>query len=135
MQSVLVIDDERNVREALKRVLDRAGFTTRTAESVEDGLAQLRAAMADVVVTDIIMPDIDGVAAIETIKRDFGGVKIIAISGGGNFDIATYQPAAITTSAYLAAAARGGADCILTKPFESKELIEAIETALGFGHA
>jgi CheY-like chemotaxis protein len=130
MHSVLVIDDERNVRDAIRRVLERSGFSIRGAESVEDGLAQLRSAPADVVITDIIMPGIDGVTAIELIKRDFPGVKIVAISGGGNFDIAAYQPTAITTTAYLAAAKKAGADGVLTKPFDSKQLVSAIEAAL-----
>ncbi len=65
--------------------------------------------------------------------REFPMVRIVAISGGGNFDVIGYQPAAITTTAYLAAAKRAGAHLILTKPFESRELIEAVEHVIAGG--
>ena len=98
-------------------------------------LEELRRCGADVVITDIIMPKINGVEAIDLIRKEFPAVRIIAISGGGNFGISAYQPNAITTSAYLAAAERAGAHLILTKPFESKDLIQAVEQVLGVGHA
>jgi CheY-like chemotaxis protein len=81
------------------------------------------------------MPKINGVEAIEVIRQEFPAVRIIAISGGGNFGITAYQPTAITTSAYLAAAERAGAHLVLTKPFESGDLIQAVEQVLGVGHA
>jgi CheY-like chemotaxis protein len=98
-------------------------------------LEELRRRGADVVITDIIMPKINGVEAIDFIRKEFPSVRIIAISGGGNFGISAYQPNAITTSAYLAAAERAGAHMILTKPFESRDLIQAVEQVLGVGHA
>jgi hypothetical protein len=75
----------------------------------------------------------DGVDAIDRIEREFPTVRIVAISEGGNFDMSVYQPAAITTAGYLAAAERAGGQCILTKPFESRELIEAVERVIGAG--
>jgi CheY-like chemotaxis protein len=62
-------------------------------------------------------------------------VRIVAISGGGNFGITEYQPTAITTTAYLASAERAGAHLVLTKPFEAVDLIQAVEKVLGVGHA
>ena len=109
MHHVLVIDDELDVRDAVKRVLDRAGYSVRTADAAAEALVELRRRPADVVITDIIMPKINGVEAIESIRREFPSVRIIAISGGGNFGITAYQPTAITTSAYLAAAQLAGA--------------------------
>lgn len=135
MQSVLVVDDERDVRDAIKRVLDRAGYSVRTTGEAGEALEELRRCGADVVITDIIMPKINGVQAIESIRREFPAVRIIAISGGGNFGITAYQPTAITTSAYLAAAERAGAHWVLTKPFESNDLLNAVERVLGVGHA
>jgi CheY-like chemotaxis protein len=135
MQNVLVIDDELDVRDAIKRVLERAGYSVRTTAGADEALAELRRCHADVVITDIIMPKINGVEAIESIRREFPGVRVIAISGGGNFGITAYQPTAITTSAYLAAAERAGAHRVLTKPFESKDLLQAVEQVLGVGHA
>ena len=135
MQNVLVIDDELDVRDAIKRVLERAGYSVRTTAGADEALAELRRCHADVVITDIIMPKINGVEAIESIRREFPSVRVIAISGGGNFGITAYQPTAITTSAYLAAAERAGAHRVLTKPFESKDLLQAVEQVLGVGHA
>jgi CheY-like chemotaxis protein len=134
MQNILVIDDEPDVRDAVKRVLDRAGYSVRTVDSAVDVLAEFERVHTDVVITDIIMPKIDGVQAIETIRKAFPSVRIIAISGGGNFGIAAYQPTAITTTAYLASAEQAGAHLVLTKPFESFDLIHAVETVLGVGH-
>jgi CheY-like chemotaxis protein len=135
MHSVLVIDDEPDVRDAVKRVLERAGYIVRTADSAVDALADLERIRTDVVITDIIMPKIDGVQLIQSIRKVFPSVRIIAISGGGNFGITAYQPTAITTTAYLASAEQAGAHLGLTKPFESIDLIQAIEKVLGVGHA
>ena len=131
MLRILVIDDEPDVLDGIKRVLDRAGFSVRTIDNATDALLELERLAADVVITDIIMPKVNGVDAIECIVREFPMVRIVAISGGGNFDVTGYQPAAITTTAYLAAAKRAGAHCILTKPFESRELIDAVEQVMG----
>jgi DNA-binding NtrC family response regulator len=135
MQNVVVVDDEIDVRDAIERVLERAGYSVRTTGGTADALLELRRCNADVVITDIIMPEINGVEAIESIREEFPEVRIIAISGGGNFGITAYEPNAITTSAYLAAAERAGAYLVLTKPFESKDLLRAVEQVLGVGHA
>jgi CheY-like chemotaxis protein len=135
MQNILIIDDEPDVRDAVKRVLDRAGYSVRTAATAMDALAELERVPADVVITDIIMPKINGVQVIESIRKAFPSVRIVAISGGGNFGITAYQPTAITTTAYLASAEKAGAHMVLTKPFEAVDLIQAIETLLGVGHA
>jgi CheY-like chemotaxis protein len=131
MLRILVIDDEPDVLDGIKRVLDRAGFSVRVVDNATDAMLELKRLAADVVITDIIMPKVNGVDAIERILREFPMVRIVAISGGGNFDVNGYQPAAITTTAYLAAAKRAGAHCILTKPFESRELIEAVNQVMG----
>jgi two-component system response regulator AtoC len=130
MRRILVIDDELDVRDGIKRVLDRAGFSVRVVDNATDAMLELKRLGADVVITDIIMPKVNGVDAIDRIVREFPTVQIVAISGGGNFDSTGYLPAAITTTAYLAAAKRAGAHCILTKPFGSRELIEAVEQVM-----
>jgi two-component system chemotaxis response regulator CheY len=135
MHSILVVDDELDVRDAIERVLTRSGYSVRTTGDAADALAELRRCHADVVITDIIMPGINGVDGIECIRKEFPAARIIAISGGGNFGITAYQPLAITTSAYLAAAERAGAHLVLTKPFESLDLLQSVERVLGVGHA
>jgi CheY-like chemotaxis protein len=129
VRSVLIIEDEAAIRRVLTRVLERAGFAVRSAENGDDALQQLRAAEADIVITDIIMPKMHGVDAIKKIVQEFSRVRIIAISGGGNFGITDYKPDAITTSAYLAAARKAGAHALLTKPFQTADVLHAIHLA------
>jgi CheY-like chemotaxis protein len=135
MYHVLVIDDDVDVRDAIKRVLERAGYSVRTCADALAALSELNRQPAHVVITDIIMPKLNGVEAIRSILDGFPDVKIIAISGGGNFGLPSYKPNAITTTAYLAAAERAGAHLLLTKPFESTQLVGAVVTVLGESRA
>ena len=126
MTNILLIDDETDVRESVSRVLEREGYTVHTAENAETGLALVANGDFDVLISDVIMPGIDGVQAIRQIRNSHPGMKIIAISGGGNFGRRAYQPEAITTTAYLQAAVEAGADWVLTKPFERSELVDCV---------
>jgi CheY-like chemotaxis protein len=82
------------------------------------------------VIIDVVLPGMDGVAAIRQIRLDHPTVRIIAISGGGNFGLAAYRPEAISTNAYLAACTAAGADGVLAKPFETAELRSMIDPLL-----
>ena len=126
MPRVLIIDDEEDVRDALCEVLNRAGFDVGVAATSDEGIDDLRINPAELVVTDIIMPGKDGVTAIREIRGEFPDVKIIAISGGGNFTPDAYEPNAIMTTAYLAAAREAGADVILPKPFDRTAFVAAV---------
>ena len=86
------------------------------------------------IITDIIMPEKDGVNTIKEIRQEFPGIRIIAISGGGGVDLLTYRPEAIKTSAYLSAAEQAGADLTFTKPFERADLIQAVDKLLNKIH-
>jgi CheY-like chemotaxis protein len=119
---ILVIDDEEFVREALDRVLKSPQIVVLSAPDAAAGLAILRESPVDVVIVDVVLPGMDGVAAIRQMRREYPGLRIIAISGGGNFGLTAYQPEAISTSAYLAACKTAGADSTLAKPFETAEL-------------
>ncbi len=128
MPRVLIIDDEEDIRDVLTDVLSRAGFEVEVASTGDEGIDKLRSKPTDMIFTDIIMPGKDGVATIREIREEFPDAKIIAISGGGNFGSNDYEPNAIKTTAYLAAAGEAGADSILSKPFEREALMEAIRT-------
>jgi len=119
---ILVIDDEPFVREALERVLKSRAVSVVGAADAAAGLALLDQSAVDLVIIDVVLPGMDGVAAIKQIRRDHPNIRIIAISGGGNFGLNAYQPDAISTSAYLAACKAAGADGTLAKPFETAEL-------------
>lgn len=130
MSKVLIIDDEGDVRDALALVLGRAGFTVQSVEDGETGIEACRQFMPDVIITDMIMPKLDGAQLIRQIKSEAPTAKVVAISGGGNFGPAAYQPAAITTHAFLAAATAAGADRVLTKPFDAEDIVEAVRSLL-----
>jgi CheY-like chemotaxis protein len=121
VQRILVIDDEPFVQEALKRVLSPTAAVI-VASTADAGLISMREAPVDLVIIDVVLPGMDGVAAIKLIRRDYPGVRIIAISGGGNFGLNSYLPDAISTTAYLAACKAAGANGTLAKPFETAEL-------------
>jgi CheY-like chemotaxis protein len=125
MTKVIIIDDEEDIRIVLKEIFVRAGFDVAVASNGDDGLNLLREQGADLVITDIIMPGSDGVETAYDIRMEFPNTKIIVMSGGGNAVSSGYEPAAISTSAYLASASAVGADLTLTKPFDRDELIKA----------
>jgi len=133
MKSVLVIDDEPAIRTVLKRVLERAGYTVQLAADGAEGLASLEAQVPDIVITDIIMPTMHGVDAIKAIVAKFPAIRIVAISGGGNFGNSDYQPHTIKTEAYLAAAKSAGAHAVLNKPFHTQDVLQAIAVATASG--
>jgi DNA-binding response OmpR family regulator len=131
MKSVLIIDDEVEVGHALRRVLERADFEVNIATSSHEGLALFDQQPADLVITDIIMPKMHGIDLIRNLRARHPAIRIVAISGGGNFGPLQYQPEAITTSAYLAAATEAGADAVLRKPFDKDELLDVVRRLLG----
>jgi DNA-binding NtrC family response regulator len=130
MARILVIDDEQYIRTALKEVLEREGFQVSAASDGKKGLELLEKEGADLVITDVIMPGIDGVATLERIKAAHPDLPVIVISGGGTIAPKEYEPGAISTAAYLASAAKAGASCTLTKPFNRKELVNAVTNLL-----
>ncbi len=130
MARILVIDDEKAVRFTVKEVLVRAGYDVDTASDGNEGLEKLRDSGADLVITDVIMPGIDGVAVLNHVRAEFQNTPVIVISGGGNIAPMEYEPGAIATNAYLASATIAGADATLTKPFDRKTLLSAVKDLL-----
>ncbi|MBF0371017.1 MAG: response regulator [Magnetococcales bacterium] len=119
MKKILIIDDDPDCREGLKNLLERAGYAVEVAEDGLEGMATFRNHPADVVITDIIMPRMDGletIRAIRTQKTD--QPHIIAISGGSLH---------LNPSFSLKSAGLIGADRALEKPFSREQLIGAIE--------
>jgi CheY-like chemotaxis protein len=134
MASILIIDDEENIRDSLQMVLERAGYEVRVASDGNEAIELQREKPAQLVITDIKMPEKDGVRTIKEMRREFPAVRIIAISGGGSVEPLAYKPGAITTTAYLAAAKEVGADRVFAKPFDRKDLIQAVDDLLGKLH-
>jgi DNA-binding response OmpR family regulator len=130
MALILVVDDEVEVGEAIRRVLEKAGFSVVVANGVSEGLAAAGTQQPDIVVTDMIMPRKNGIELIKAVRSRYPRVQVIAISGGGSFGLHSYKPDAIKTHAYLAAAREAGADEILTKPFDMNDLLAAVRRRL-----
>ena len=130
MAHILLIDDDRDVRESIAKVLGREKHNVVIAANAEKGLAALAKKQFDVLITDLIMPGTDGVQIIRQVREISTSIKIIAISGGGNFGPNAYKPAAITTTAYLQAAAEAGADWVLTKPFERADIVDSVREVM-----
>jgi DNA-binding response OmpR family regulator len=130
MAAILVVDDELEVGEAIRRVLERAGFMVDVTNSADGALQALDRHQPDIVVTDVIMPRIHGLDLIKILRGQYPRVRIVAISGGGSFGPLAYKPDAISTHAYLAGAREAGADEVLTKPFDMAELLATIRRLL-----
>jgi CheY-like chemotaxis protein len=127
VRHILVIDDEPFVLEALERVLASTEVAVIAAANADAGLNVLRESPIDLVIIDVILSGMDGVAAIKIMRCEYPLLRIIAISGGGNFGLSAYMPDAISTSAYLAACKAAGANGTLAKPFETADLRSLIE--------
>jgi YesN/AraC family two-component response regulator len=120
MARLLIIDDEKLARITLRKILESAGHHVVEASNGSEGIAMYRANPTDLVITDIIMPDKEGVETIIELKRDFPDIRIIAVSGGGrtrNLD-------------FLKLAQENGAQHVLAKPFSRQELIGAVNSVL-----
>ena len=110
---VLLIEDDPSLLALMAHAFSAAGYTTLTAENGRKGLRLLDAYDPDLVITDIVMPDIEGIGAILQIRRKPRPPKIIAISGagpGGRRD-------------YLSWAKHLGADEVLAKPFRMAQIV------------
>ena len=126
MAKIIVIDDEDDIRIVLKQVLERAGYDVVVAESGQEGLELMEQEGAELVITDVIMPGMDGVALTRDIREKFPDTRILVISGGGNVAPKSYEPGAISTTAFLSSARNAGADRTMTKPFERQELLTMV---------
>jgi two-component system, chemotaxis family, chemotaxis protein CheY len=110
--SILIIDDDASIRRVLRTLLERSGYQVEEAENGAVGMAHYRSAPADLVITDLFMPDQDGIETIQQLREEFPDANILAISGG-----AAGRPQGTLTDAMLF-----GADATLAKPFSIDEL-------------
>jgi DNA-binding response OmpR family regulator len=121
MKRILVIDDNVYVRSLLREMLELANYEVTEAPNGEIGERLFRQNPVDLVITDIFMPEKEGLETIRELRRSFPEVKIIAISGGGSRG----------DLAFLPTAKKLGAHRTFVKPFEMDEILAAIRELLG----
>ena len=114
MPKILVIDDDRLTREAVSLILADEDYEVLCAFDGAEGEKALQANKVDVVITDIFMPNQDGLQTIINIRRNWPELKIIAMSGSADHHD------------YLRHAKLLGAHCVLTKPFYAAQLVEGL---------
>jgi DNA-binding response OmpR family regulator len=117
---ILVIDDEEPVRVVLRQMLEKEGYEVEEAQDGAVGMNLLRDHLADLIITDLFMPEKEGIETIMEVRKCFPQVKIIAMSGGGRTGTLDFLPMAESF----------GAQRTLAKPFERRELLEAVRTML-----
>ncbi len=116
---ILLIDDEENFRGVIKQVLVNAGYEVVEASNGAEGIRCFHEKPADMIVTDIIMPEKEGIETIIELKKAYPAVKLIAMSGGGWYG----------TDIDFDMAKKLGART-LAKPFALQELLDAIKELL-----
>jgi DNA-binding response OmpR family regulator len=117
---ILVIDDDPQIREMLRNLFTIAKYEVLVAPDGDEALKLHRANPADLIVTDIVMPEKEGLETILEFRRHFPAVRIIAISGGGK----------IGPHDYLNTAKAMGAQKTFAKPFSLRELLAAVREVL-----
>jgi len=120
MAYILVIDDEPQIRSMLRQMFEREGLDVMDAPDGNVAMKLLRKQPADIIVTDLIMPDKEGLETIMEIRQEFPQSKIIAISGGGRND----------PKDYLMLAKKLGAARTFAKPVERKAIVAAVKELL-----
>lgn len=118
---ILIIDDDEQIRILLQQMMEWAGFEVMLAENGKVAMQKQSARPADLVITDLIMPEQEGLETISQLKKEYAEIKIIAISGGGR----------IGPEAYLPAALELGADKVFSKPFDVQEIVASVRELLG----
>lgn len=121
MFKILVIDDEAPVRKMLTKLLERNGFDVIAAVDGCQGIKRYHENHPDLVITDLIMPEKEGLESIREIKKINPDVHIIAISGGGIAD----------PQIYLEFASKLGAVRTFAKPVDNEILVSTIKELLG----
>jgi CheY-like chemotaxis protein len=114
---ILIIDDNPDILQLYSRVLKQAGYEVVEAPNGKVGTMLYRDNPTDLVITDIVMPEKEGIETIRELRRDYPDAKIIAISGGGN---------AMASSTCLLLAGRLGAQRTLMKPIKIAELLQTV---------
>ncbi|UCH93423.1 MAG: response regulator [Candidatus Aminicenantes bacterium] len=121
MTRILIIDDDKVTREILNETLEPEGYILASASNGKEGLKLHNENPFDLIITDIIMPEMEGLETIRELRRISPTVKIIAISGGGRLD--PYN--------YLTMAKKMGADLTFYKPLVPEIILNGVQKLIG----
>jgi len=121
MAHILLVEDSPEVSLSVREILTAAGHSVEDAASGREALTRLKGSRFDAIVSDIWMPEMDGIALLKEIRGAGNNIPVVVISGGA-------PNAPLTYTAPLAATF--GANVVVYKPFERAELLKAINTAL-----
>ncbi len=119
MPTALIIDDTEQIRGLFRSVLEQADFVVSDASTGSSGVQLFRQEPTDVVITDLYMPEGDGLTVIRELRADYPDVKILAVSGTDALDVKLHEARAL------------GADAILFKPVGVEDLLNCVERLLG----
>ena len=117
---IFIIDDDESMLQIQSALLAEAGHEIQSSTQSGSALEKIRASKPDCVITDIMMPDQDGIETVLRIKEFNANIKVIVISGGGHQRAMDFLPAA----------ERLGADLTLKKPFKPLDVLEAVGNLL-----
>ena len=120
MKKILVVDDDDLIRDLLFEILEDRGYKVFEAENGNRAMQLLKSETFDLIITDIIMPDKEGIETIIDIKKKLPQAKIIAMSGGGQLD----------ANSYLSIAKKLGVQHTVSKPFDPKVLMKLVDEML-----
>jgi DNA-binding response OmpR family regulator len=115
---ILVLDDNVDILESLRLLLVSGGHDAETSTDAREAIEIQSRRPADLLITDIFMPDTDGLEAIMAFRARWPKLKIVAISGGGTL---------AKRGDYLGVAAEIGADAMMRKPFEPQDLLDTVD--------
>jgi DNA-binding response OmpR family regulator len=121
MPTILIIDDDKEIRTMLRELLEFNGYAVIEAADGNAGVRQFEATLPDLVITDIVMPDQEGISTILEIRKKKRDTRIIAISGGGLM---------ASPDDYLSIARKLGADRVFMKPLQLAALLSAVRTLI-----
>ncbi|TVP75223.1 MAG: response regulator [Gemmatimonadales bacterium] len=124
MADILLIDDDPALRGTLRKVMERKGHVVREAEDGERGLREAGASLPDLVITDLLMPEKEGIETIMELQDRWPELPIIAISGAGGEAGGPLEDAALF-----------GARAVLSKPFSLDEFLATVDRVLAGGKA
>ena len=121
MATILLVDDEDLLREGVREILEMSDHTVIEAGDGQQALEKFAVNNVDLVITDVVMPNMDGVDFVSRLRESFPAVPILTISGGSRVVSARFG---------LDSALLSGANDSLTKPFNARQLLEKVQKLL-----